>query len=209
MQLLSRYGLGVSLGAVVTVGLTLAMSNMIATDFVAQEVMEKQDFSINAIVEDITIIPDIKKPELLDKVEVPPAAPIIEKTAATSVVVNPVVIEQNSRLFDIKDLKITTVAVIPMDTNEQPLLRVPPPMPSRATKSGYCDVRFNVNAQGVPFDVETTYCTQSLFARPTIKSVTKWKYRPRIEDGQKTIRRGLINRVQFRLTDERGQLIPI
>jgi len=100
-------------------------------------------------VEDITIIPDIKKPELLDKVEVPPAAPIIEKTAATSVVVNPVVVEQNSTVFDMKDLKITTVAVIPADTDEQPLIRVPPIMPSHAMKSGYCDVRFNVNAQGL------------------------------------------------------------
>lgn len=209
MKLLSRYSLGISFGAVVTVGLTLGMANMIATDFVAQKVMEKQDFSINPVVEDITIIPDIKKPELLDKVEVPPAAPIIEKTAATSVVVNPVVVEQNSTVFDMKDLKITTVAVIPADTDEQPLIRVPPIMPSHAMKSGYCDVRFNVNAQGVPFDVETTYCTQSLFARPTIKSVTKWKYRPRIQDGQATSRIGVTNRVRYHLTDERGQLIPI
>jgi len=182
MKLLSRYSLGISFGAVVTVGLTLGMANMIATDFVAQKVMEKQDFSINPVVEDITIIADIRKPELLDKVEVPPAAPIIEKTAATSVVVNPVVIEQNSTVFDMKDLKITTVAVIPADTDEQPLIR---------------------------FDVETTYCTQSLFARPTIKSVTKWKYRPRIQDGQATSRIGVTNRVRYHLTDGRGQLIPI
>jgi len=46
MKLLSRYSLGISFGAVVTVGLTLGMANMIATDFVAQKVMEKQDFSL-------------------------------------------------------------------------------------------------------------------------------------------------------------------
>jgi len=65
-----------------------------------------------------------------------------------------------------------------------------------------------VDATGSPYKVEVTYCTQSIFERPTVKAVAKWKYRPRIVDGRDVAMEGLSNRVSFHLNDERGNLIP-
>ena len=81
-------------------------------------------------------------------------------------------------------------------------------MPPRTEKSGHCRVRFNVSAEGAPFDVQTTYCTQSLFERATLKSVQRWKFNPKIVNGRPVAMTGVENKVTYRLTDERGQLIP-
>ena len=208
-KILSRYTIGVPLASIVTIGLTLSMANMIATEFVVSDTFEISDFSINSGVEDIVILSAIKEPKLLDEVDVPPAPPIVDKTATSSVVVEPVIVERKLRNFNPDEFEITTIAMIPGDSDEQPLVRVPPIMPSRANTSGYCDVRFNVNAQGAPYQVEATYCTQSLFQRSTIRSVAKWKYRPKFKNGVAVPRLGVTNRVRYRLSDERGNIITM
>ena len=102
-----------------------------------------------------------------------------------------------------KDFVITV-----SDREVQPLVRISPIMPPRAEKSGHCRVRFNVSAEGTPFDVQTTFCTQSLFERATIKSVQRWKFNPKIVNGRPVAMTGVENKVTYKLTDERGQLIP-
>ena len=81
-------------------------------------------------------------------------------------------------------------------------------MPPRAEKSGHCKVRFDVSPEGAPFNVQATYCTQSLFERASIKSVQKWKYNPKIVDGRAVARSGVESKITFKLTDERGRMIP-
>jgi len=87
-------------------------------------------------------------------------------------------------------------------------VRIPPIMPPRAEKSGHCKVRFDVSPEGQPFNVVTTFCTQSVFKRPSTKSVQKWKYNPKIVDGRATARKGVETKITFRLADERGNIIP-
>ncbi|PHQ59004.1 MAG: hypothetical protein COC03_07200 [Robiginitomaculum sp.] len=72
----------------------------------------------------------------------------------------------------------------------------------------YCKVRFNVTAQGQPYAVMATYCTQSVFKHPTIKAVQKWTYKPKIQSGLTVARQGVETRITFNLTDEHGRLIP-
>jgi len=81
-------------------------------------------------------------------------------------------------------------------------------MPPRAEKSGHCTVRFDVSPEGSPFNVTAPYCTQSLFKRASVKSVEKWKYNPKIVDGRSVARSGVESKITFRLSDERGKLIP-
>jgi protein TonB len=38
--------------------------------------------------------------------------------------------------------------------------------------------------------------------------VTKWKYNPKIVDGRSVARMGVESKITFRLTDERGKIIP-
>jgi len=81
-------------------------------------------------------------------------------------------------------------------------------MPLRAEQSGHCRVEFDVNSDGSPFNVRTTYCTENLFERASVRSVERWKFNPKIVNGEAVTRQGVESRVSFRLTDEQGHIIP-
>jgi len=74
-----RYGVGVPLAGVVTLGLTLSMAQMIATEFKAQDKLETFEFAINPMPEDPPIDLPQTEHEELKQVEVPPKPPIIDK----------------------------------------------------------------------------------------------------------------------------------
>jgi len=104
------------------------------------------------------------------------------------------------------DLKLSN-----SDRDAQPLVRIPPMMPPRfleGENSGFCRVKFDVSPDGQPFNVETTYCTSASLARPTIQSVQKWKYNPKIVDGSRVARTGVESKVTSLLQDERGRPLP-
>ena len=94
------------------------------------------------------------------------------------------------------------------DRDAQPLVRIPPIMPTRADRSGHCKVRFDVSPQGMPFNIEAISCSQTLFKRPSIRSVQNWKYDPKIVNGRTVSRSGVESKISFRLLDERGKIIP-
>ena len=68
--------------------------------------------------------------------------------------------------------------------------------------------RFDVDIDGKPENIVTTFCTQRLFANPSIESVAKWKYKPKIIDGRTISRSGVETKVTFRLVDEKGIIVP-
>ena len=78
----------------------------------------------------------------------------------------------------------------------------------RGNVSGYCRVRFDINPEGKPFNIDTTICTDSQLRTATIKSVRKWRYTPQIEDGRPVSRSGLETKIRFDLRDERGARLP-
>jgi len=94
------------------------------------------------------------------------------------------------------------------DRDALPLVRIPPIMPTRADRSGHCKVRFDVSPDGTPFNIEAISCSQTLFKLPSVRSVRNWKYNPKIVNGRTVSRSGVETKISFRLTDERGNLIP-
>lgn len=105
-------------------------------------------------------------------------------------------------------MDITRNIALNVDSEEKPIIRNPPKMPMRAERSGHCQAEFDINAQGVPFNITTPYCTQSMFSRPTIKAVETWKYRAAVQDGTARTSRSIRTKVSFNLNDENGRLIP-
>jgi len=53
-----------------------------------------------------------------------------------------------------------------------------PTPPSRAKTSGHCKVKFNVNYKGKVTHPETTFCTDTVFRKSSIKTIKRWKYAP-------------------------------
>ncbi len=205
--MLKRIGLSGAGAAAITVALGLGMMAMIAVDFKAEEKYAAAAFEINPVADDIALPQPRQKLEAMKKVEVPPPLPIIERVAADKPS-EPIADEPLTP--DFPDPVINTGGYIIQVSNkdEQPVVRIPPVMPPRAERSGHCMMQFDVSAWGEPYNIKAASCTQRLFERASIKAVSRWKYHPKIQNGQAVSRAELTTRISFNLSDARGQRIP-
>lgn len=203
-----RWIIGVPVAAFVTIGLFVLMMTLIAEEFKPQDKVASASFEINPTVEDIKVIKRETKVQQVKKVVTPPPPPMIERQQAAKPQERIASLEGAIPEFEAPKIDKQNFKIAVSDRDAQPLVRIPPIMPPRAEKSGHCRVRFDVSPEGAPFNVVATYCTQKLFERATIKSVQKWKYNPKIVDGRNVARKGVENKVTYRLTDERGKIIP-
>ena len=194
--------------AIVTVGLFILMMVLISEEFKPQDKLDLQDFEINPKVEDVKVLERETKVTEIKKIETPPPPPQIERAKSDRPSEPVARVEGKIPEFEAPKLDRSNFEITVSDRDAQPLVRIPPQMPPRAEKSGHCRVKFNVSPEGQPFDVVTTYCTEKLFERPSIRSVQKWKYNPKIQDGRPVGRSGVESKITFKLADDRGNIIP-
>lgn len=193
--------------ACVTVGLLFTMKALIAEDFVPEDVVEFEAFEINPTVEQAIMIDTRTPPKLELEVEMPPPPPVVDilQTAKPS---EPITASGPKPVVELPRIPIAPFSPTVMDAEPTPLVRVPPSVPPRATKSGHCVIGFDISAEGRPFNIAALSCSESLFSRPAIRSVEKWVYKPEIRNGQAITRAGLKTTIRFQLTDEAGRIIP-
>ena len=90
-----------------------------------------------------------------------------------------------------------------------PIVKVAPIYPQRALLrgiEGYCVVQYTVTRQGTtrdPFVIEDQ-CTDSLFHRPSLQAALKFKYKPRVIDGQAVEVRGVRNKFTYQIEGQSG-----
>jgi len=98
------------------------------------------------------------------------------------------------------------------DRDAQPLVRIPPRMPTKARTSGHCKMRFDVppcdQFVGSTSNIEVLSCSKKLFKRNAINSVRRWKFTSEIVDGRYVGYKGVESTVWFKLKDSNGNLIP-
>lgn len=200
------------IGAVIAVPLTFLlfvfMIMLISKEWVPADKSETRKFEINPQVEDLQVV---RRETVIDKVtrvNTPPPPPQIERQQAVQPNEPIATLEGAIPEFEAPKIDRQSFKIAVSDRDAQPLVRIPPVMPQRAEKSGHCRVRFDVSPEGQPFNVQATYCTQSLFERASIRSVEKWKYNPKMQDGRPVARRGVESKITFQLQDERGRIIP-
>ena len=66
-----------------------------------------------------------------------------------------------------------------------------------------------MSADGLPYNVQTVNCTSSQLQSASIKSVQKWKYNPKMQDGRAVARTGVESKIRFDLKDDRGRILPL
>jgi len=208
MGTILRWIIGIPVAAFLTFALFVAMKILISGDFKPEEKLADLNFEINPTVEDIKVVKRTTKVDQVKKVITPPPPPQIERQQAAKPQEAIASLEGAIPDFEPPKIDRQNFKIQVSDRDAQPLVRIPPIMPPRAEKSGHCKVRFDVSPEGAPFNVTTTYCTQSLFKRASVKSVQKWKYNPKIVDGRSVARSGVESKITFRLTDERGRILP-
>lgn len=123
-------------------------------------------------------------------------APDVEAPAATSMNVSGANISA--------DLKISTgLSGNISDGDYLPIVKVAPQYPRRAAQrgiEGYVVVEFSVNKAGVVIDpVVVESEPEGVFDRAAINAAKKFKYKPRIVDGQAIEVQGVRNIIRFQL----------
>ena len=203
-----RWLVGIPVAALVVFGLFILMISLISAEFEAQEKRENASFELNPTIEDIETLRRETKIDRIERVDTPPPPPMIERAQASKPTERIATLDGAIPEFEAPKIDRSEFKIAVSDRDAQPLVRIPPVMPPNAEKSGHCKVRFDVSPDGQPFNVQATYCTQSVFKRASIKSVEKWKYQPKIQDGVAVGRTGVESQITFRLADERGNIIP-
>jgi protein TonB len=87
-----------------------------------------------------------------------------------------------------------------------PIVKVAPIYPNRALTrgiEGYCVVQYTVTRQGTTKDavVIEDQCTSSLFHRASLNASMKFKYKPRIMDGEAVEVPGVQNKFTYEITE--------
>ncbi len=85
-----------------------------------------------------------------------------------------------------------------------PIVRVAPVYPARALSrgvEGYVDMSFTVTSTGTVKDPIIMFSTSSLFDRAATRAVLKFKYKPRVVDGQPVEVSGVKTRITFKIEE--------
>lgn len=104
-----------------------------------------------------------------------------------------------------------SAALAKLSSKAKPWQRVPPLYPVqslRDSRSGWCQVRFDVNIQGQTENVSAFNCSESTFQKNAEASVQKWIYIPAVKNGEFVSETGLESMITFRFDDEDGETIP-
>ena len=87
-----------------------------------------------------------------------------------------------------------------------PIVKVAPIYPQRALSrgiEGFCVVEYTVTRQGTtrdPFVLESQ-CTSALFHRASLQAALKFKYKPRVIDGEAVEVPGVQNKFTYEITE--------
>ncbi len=92
-----------------------------------------------------------------------------------------------------------------VDGDYLPIVKVAPIYPRRAQTrglEGYCLLEFTVTKTGTVRDARAIECSSSLFQRASVNAAGKFKYKPRVVDGQEIEVPGVQHIIRFEMEDD-------
>ena len=202
LVLVQRYVTSIVTGVVVTFILLWIMQLLIATG--KQALTEKREFRFLDFVrverEDVTELKK-RKPDKPDEPDKPP--PDMPQPQADdidtgeSVNIAPVSADV--------DVNIGGIGGFDMAEGEYlPIVKVAPIYPRRAQSrglEGFCILEFTVTKLGTTEDIRTVECSSTLFERASVNAAAKFKYKPRVVNGEPIAVPGVQNKITFQLED--------
>lgn len=195
--MIARYGVAITIGAGVTFGLLFLMQLMIATgrgalsddsqfrivDFVRverQEIIETKKDKPEKPPEPETQ-PDMPNPDNMDNFDSSLAVSMSTPTLSSGI-------------------NVGGLGFGVADGEYLPIVKVAPVYPSRAASrglEGYVIVEFVVTRTGTTRDVTVVESSSSLFDRAAVDAAGKFKYKPRVIDGEAVEVPGVRNKITF------------
>ncbi len=84
--------------------------------------------------------------------------------------------------------------------NLEPIYKIMPDFPRRMgfrRPDGKITMKFDVDANGKPMNIEVVESDSNIFVEPTVEAITKWRYAPTIRDGKYTETKGIEYSINF------------
>ena len=203
---LKRWTMSVPAAILITIALFLLMIILIRTANV--HLGKKEEYvqiQINPAIEEYNPARRDTTIDKVKKVKPPPPPPKLPKPKADKPTEDlGQALAGNIPPLEKPEIKPTEIGRIEIDEQEEaPLVRIPPNYPIRAAERGIegeCDVLFDLNENGTPFNIRPT-CSNSIFNSAVVKAVQKWKYQPRIRGGKRVIRHNWKTHIPFILEE--------
>ncbi|MCF6226747.1 MAG: energy transducer TonB [Xanthomonadales bacterium] len=203
---LSRVGIGLVLAAFVTLSLFWLMQYLIDT---ADRTLNEQ--TAGNVLDFVRVKRDeaIERRQLKPKKPPPPEAPPPQpptpqldnlNPSANKIAITAVPVETEIAMTGGFSLGVG-------EGDYLPIVKVAPIYPSRASArglEGFCVVEYTVTKLGTTKDpvVVESQCTSSVFHRASVSAALKFKYKPRILDGQAVEVSGVQNKFTYELLDD-------
>ena len=200
--MIARYAISIAIGTAVTFALLFLMQILIATG--QKALTEAANFRITDFVrveQEDTIQKKERKPEKPPEPEQPPPdmpqtdMDNFDPSAATLAIAAPKMGSQVS---------VGGVGIAASDGEYLPIVKVAPIYPRRAQSrgiEGYVIVEFTVTVTGTVRDVFVVESSSSIFERAAVNAALKFKYKPRVVDGEPVEVPGVRNKITFQLED--------
>jgi protein TonB len=196
-----RFGTSVMSGVIVTFALLWLMQFLIATG--KDALSEKTDFRIMDFIR-------VKQEELVEQRDrKPPKPPEVKNKPPDIPPPQMDNLDPNAPKINMSrvgvDLNMTMGGTdFAVDGEYLPIVRVEPIYPRRAQSrgiEGYCDMTFTVTRTGEVIDAVATECSSSVFKNASVKAVLKWKYKPRVVNGEPIDSSGVLTRLTFQFEE--------
>jgi len=202
---LTRMAIGIVLGLAVTLSLFWLMQYLIATadrslnEETAGNLLDFVRIKRDESIQRRQLKP--KKPPTPEKAPPQPPTPQLDdlNPNAEKIAISAVPVETDIRMTGGFSLGVG-------EGDYLPIVKVAPIYPNRALTrgvEGFCVVQYTVTSLGTTKDpvVIESQCTSSLFHRASINASLKFKYKPRIIDGQAVEVPGVQNKFTYEITE--------
>jgi len=191
----------------VTMGLIYGMQRLIETgEKVLTDPLRSYRFEFVRVKREETVETKAPKPQRVAAPEAAPPAQLAPDTtdSAEGGVAIPVNFsDRDANLAMDLGLRIAGASGFTMqDADYQPLVKVAPIYPNRATVlglSGWVLVRFTITTTGAVRDIEIVESSDPIFERAAVQAAAKFKYKPRVLDGVPIEVTGVQHYIQFRI----------
>ena len=184
----------------VVVGLFMIMHSLIDRDFENPEVSNTKIAELVQPDEEIQLETAVRKPEKVEDPEEPPPEmdmAMIDLNMDTNI--------ENVAPTARVDISISTSGMSSGDGEYLPIVKVAPIYPRRAQTrgiTGYCIVEYTVTTSGAIRDPFAVDCQPSgVFEKASVKAATKFKYKPRVVDGEAIEVAGVQNKFTYELEE--------
>lgn len=198
-----RYTLSTIFAVLITFALFWGMQYLIAIGGDAKNNrVEGHKVEIGEVRQAQEIEQKIRKPDKPEDSETPPETPDIDMDTNVDNVNTGIEIGMAPVQADVS--VGGTGGFAASDGDYLPIVKVAPIYPRRAQErglSGYVILEFTVTKLGTVTDVKVVETTNSVFNRAAIKAAMKFKYKPKVVDGEPIDVAGVLHKITFELED--------